>query len=199
MKITPFFSYGYPSNMYYITDDKETAGVLIDPSMPPDAFVSRCGSERPLCGVILTHGHFDHMLCLDEYRATYHVPVYIGRADAPFLLDASLNLYQRFLNENKTYSPAEYLLSVGDTVAVGREQLRISEMPGHTPGSIVCFSENFAVTGDLLFDGGAYGRTDFPGGDEAAMQCSLKKFRALSEGLTLYPGHGEAFVLSHSM
>jgi hydroxyacylglutathione hydrolase len=44
------------------------------------------------------------------------------------------------------------------------------------------------VTGDVLFVGGC-GRTDFTGGNTAAMWTSLQRLAALPEETRVYPGH----------
>jgi glyoxylase-like metal-dependent hydrolase (beta-lactamase superfamily II) len=44
------------------------------------------------------------------------------------------------------------------------------------------------VTGDVLFVVGC-GRTDFPGGDTAALWQSLQRLAALPEETRVYPGH----------
>jgi glyoxylase-like metal-dependent hydrolase (beta-lactamase superfamily II) len=49
-------------------------------------------------------------------------------------------------------------------------------------------ADGFVVTGDVLFVGGC-GRTDFPGGDTAALWRSLQRLTALPEETRVYPGH----------
>ena len=49
-------------------------------------------------------------------------------------------------------------------------------------------------SGDTLFAGGA-GRTDFPGGDEAALRRSLKRLAALEGDYRVFPGHEESTTL----
>ena len=44
-------------------------------------------------------------------------------------------------------------------------------------------------SGDTLF-AGSCGRTDFPGGSDAAMGASLRRLAGLSTDYRVYPGHG---------
>ena len=73
------------------------------------------------------------------------------------------------------------------------------ETPGHSPGSCCYLCENALFSGDTLMCR-SIGRTDFPGGDEAAMESSLAKLRVLGKGvkepILVYPGHGDRTTLA---
>jgi len=73
-------------------------------------------------------------------------------------------------------------------VAIGRRGLRALLTPGHTQGGVSYLADGFVVTGDVLFVGGC-GRTDFTGGDTAALWRSLQRLAALPEETRVYPGH----------
>ncbi len=60
----------------------------------------------------------------------------------------------------------------GDVLEVGGIPIRLLHTPGHTPGSQCFLVDGRLVAGDTLFLRGC-GRTDFPGGDPAAMHDSL--------------------------
>ncbi|HEY8721957.1 MBL fold metallo-hydrolase [Pengzhenrongella sp.] len=58
--------------------------------------------------------------------------------------------------------------------------------------SLAADATRTALTGDVLF-AGTIGRTDLPGGDEAAMAATLRNLAAiLAPGTILLPGHGPA-------
>jgi hydroxyacylglutathione hydrolase len=76
----------------------------------------------------------------------------------------------------------------GRDVAIGHCGVRALDTPGHTVGGTCYLADGFIVTGDVLFIGGC-GRTDFPGGDPAAMWRSLQRLMALPEETRVYPGH----------
>jgi hydroxyacylglutathione hydrolase len=71
--------------------------------------------------------------------------------------------------------------------------------PGHTPGSVVLFSdaERFAFMGDVLFQN-SIGRTDFEYGDHDALITAIKtKLLPLGDDVSFLPGHGGASTIGH--
>ena len=196
MRITTLYAGSYAANTYLVTDDRQTGAILIDPAISPRAAEIRLGEIPRIDTILLTHGHFDHMLTLAEWRALTGAPVAIHRDDAPMLTDSYLNCYRLFLGQDVTSAPADRLLSEGDTVAVGEETLAVLSTPGHTPGSATFDSGALLFTGDPLFAGGGVGRTDLPGGDMRLLADSLRRLLSLPGERTVLAGHGEETTLS---
>src|SRR5205085_12636105 len=73
-------------------------------------------------------------------------------------------------------------------ISIGNRGVRALETFGHTTGGTCYLADGYVITGDVLFVGGC-GRTDFPGGDTAAMWRSLQRLAALPEETRVYPGH----------
>ena len=65
------------TNCYFLKN-KETGELLIvDPGDAAD-MIERKVSEmqgKPV-GILLTHGHFDHIMAADEVRKKYNIPIY---------------------------------------------------------------------------------------------------------------------------
>ena len=196
MKVALFHNGTYASNCYLVTDNAESGAILIDPSVSP-AFVERTVFPLPkIDAILLTHGHFDHMLELDAWRRRTGAPVLIAVEDAPALGSPELSCYRSFLGENKTHAPADRLLAAGDTVDVGGERLTVIAVPGHTPGSLAFDSGELLFTGDTMFAGGGYGRFDLPGGNGDLLVLSLGELLMLEGERRLLAGHGEEGLLS---
>jgi glyoxylase-like metal-dependent hydrolase (beta-lactamase superfamily II) len=85
--------------------------------------------------------------------------------------------------------PADRLLREGDTVEAGDVVLTVLHTPGHTPGSVCLVGHGHLFSGDTLF-AGSVGRTDFPGGDLAAMRRSIGRLASLGDDTRVHPGHG---------
>ena len=71
--------------------------------------------------------------------------------------------------------------------------MQVAHTPGHSLGSICLdiLDTGILITGDTLFPGGSFGRTDFPTGDDRALVASLKRISEMDFVIGL-PGHMHA-------
>ena len=145
---------------------------------------------NPVC-IMLTHGHFDHVLGVAELLREYSgIPVYMHPADKATLEN---NTYFTRVFGVATPEPFQTVDIVeGSVVKVGDLSFEVIETPGHTPGG-VCFlerEEKVLISGDTLF-AGSIGRTDHPGGDyDALMKGIFEKLMVLDGDVKVIPGHG---------
>lgn len=81
------------TNCYFLKN-KETGELLIvDPGDAADT-IERKVSEmqgKPV-GILLTHGHFDHIMAADEVRKKYNIPIYASEKEETTLLNPKVNL-----------------------------------------------------------------------------------------------------------
>ena len=178
----------YLSEITYIVTDGVKA-VVIDPGTSANAILSACkklGVE--LVAVLLTHGHIDHTLGAFElqskgfkvYAHKEEVPVLEGRAGLSLLL----GLPQRDLHP-------DVLLEDGAVISLLDFPIDVIFTPGHTQGGVCYLAEGALFSGDTLFPG-AYGRTDFPTGDEQDLICSIcNVLFDLPKSTEVYSGHGD--------
>ncbi len=175
----------------YVVYSADRQAVIVDPGAEPQQILNTVREQGlTVTAVILTHVHFDHIMGAEEVCVATGAPLLVGAADVPALTDSDLNLIHLFKRHENLSLRADVLLREGDSIPLGGESLTVIETPGHTPGSICLRGENGLLSGDTLFSG-AVGRTDFPGGDAAAMQQSLQKLMTLPDALPVYPGHNE--------
>ena len=81
------------------------------------------------------------------------------------------------------------LLTDGDVILFGHEEILTIATPGHTPGSVSYLWRDRVFTGDTLLIGGC-GRTDFQNGSAEALWTSItQKLFALDEQILVYPAH----------
>ncbi len=166
-------SSGHACNSYLI----ESAGkkILIDSGDGSHDF----GFTPDLC--ILTHGHWDHTRGVKpEWGSVLAHP-----AEIKFCSNLPSGLADLF------YMPQQAKpLEPGKHVFFGFE-LEIFHTPGHTPGSICILDKKSGIlfSGDTVFAGGYFGRTDI-GGSEGEIYKSLQKIRAMDYAL-LASGHGQ--------
>jgi glyoxylase-like metal-dependent hydrolase (beta-lactamase superfamily II) len=185
LELGPFFV-----NCYVVGDPQTKKGILIDPGWDAEriiSFVVRLGLQ--IESIVITHGHADHILALDELRNHFGAKVMIGEKDAVMLTDPGANL-SGMAGEEFYTSPADRLLCEGDIVSVGRFTFKVLETPGHSLGSISLYGNGVVFTGDALFLG-SIGRTDFPGSDHETLIASIQnKLLTLPGDTIIYSGHG---------
>ena len=200
MKLSRISPGSFASNCYIISDGGEA--VVIDPSAPAISVMRAVQAEQlKITAILLTHGHFDHMLGLENLRAANpDAPVLIHADDAEMLPDPEKNASGLLLSSPREFAPPDKVLISGDTVKVGKKTISLLHTPGHTRGSVCYQVGNLLFTGDTLMADG-YGRCDLYGGSEEKMRYTLMRFAALNEkgSYMIYPGHGPAAKLSDAI
>lgn len=181
------------TNCYIVYTEDTKKAVIIDPA----ADSCRIMGEISALGVtpeavLLTHGHFDHMLAADSLRNDYHIPVCVHKADAELIKHPNLNCSEQFLHMAYAIS-ADEELEDGQNLRFLDGALTVISTPGHTEGSCCYYakSENILFSGDTLFQG-SVGRTDLPTGRAAQLTNSIReKLFGLPEDTLVLSGHGD--------
>ena len=173
------------TNCYLVWDDRGDSCAVIDPGDEPErilAQIEKLGLR--LGGILLTHGHFDHVGGVRVLKDATGCPVYLCAEELclPPQLTAGELVYTHTYGE-------------GDELCLAGLRFRVLQTPGHTPGSVCLVTENAMFSGDTLF-ACSCGRTDFPGGSWAQMRASLTRLAQLEENYTVYPGHGGSTTLA---
>ena len=118
MKILNLFPGSVGSNCYLAEEGGEA--LIIDPSASASAILRKLSEEgcTPV-GILLTHGHFDHIMSVDTLRqAVPGLKVFIHESDAPMLTDADKNAFALFFGQDRVWKPADVLLGDGDEIKV---------------------------------------------------------------------------------
>ena len=200
MQIINLFPGSYGSNCYLIEDSGHA--LIIDPSAAAASILRRLKEDG--CtpdAVILTHGHFDHIMSIDTLRqAEPNLPVYIHENDAPMLTDSKKNAFALFFGQDRVWNEADVLLTDGQVIPVGNVAFHVIHTPGHSPGSIclLCEEERVMITGDTLFADNI-GRSDLWEGSFGTLRLSLNALRGYDGGITIYPGHGATNTLGRAL
>lgn len=168
-------------------------GVIIDPGDNATFILNKCRElqVRPEA-VLLTHGHFDHILAAEDIRRTFHVPIMAGEKEMQLLEEPDLNLTASFGDEMSL--TADRWLRDGEVLEVMGQSWKVIHTPGHTAGC-VCFyveEEKVLFSGDTLFCQ-SVGRTDLPTANPVDIIDSVVgKLFVLPEDTKVYPGHDSA-------
>lgn len=195
MEIITLPTMGFASNCYIVHNGQEA--FVVDPSISEKKILTKLEEKGlSLKGILLTHGHFDHIFCAQELRDETGTPLYIHEFDAEMLTDSSKNAYRTFTGNDFTIQKAEFLLKDGDTITLGDEQIKVLHTPGHTKGSVCFDTGDSLISGDTIFAEG-FGRYDLYGGDINALKNSLDMLMKMadSENRWLYSGHGNSSTL----
>jgi len=175
----------------YIVFSKSDA-VIIDPGDDAGFIINKIKDLELKPKLILaTHGHFDHVLAATELKLAFNIPFFIHKNDE-FLLKRMSQTAKYFIGFDPGPAPIpDNFLKESEVIKFGLDKLTVIYTPGHTPGSVSFYSKGVVFSGDLLFSGGAVGRTDLEGGDKQLLDKSIKKILKLPGITTIYAGHGQ--------
>lgn len=191
LKITNISFPGFCANCYLATDESSGESFLVDSGAYGErqaSYIRSLGVEN-LKYILLTHGHYDHILGVEKFREAFGGQVVIHALDEDKLSDMTKSLYI-FSGNEKDFIPqkADIIVKDGDRIPFGDGEIEVIHTPGHTKGGVCYKIADVLFTGDTLFKG-TIGRTDFPDSDEYEMLAALKKLYALENDFKVYPGH----------
>ena len=186
------------NNCYFIHREGESEAVFIDPNSQGDRLFVRLREKGlEIKAILLTHGHFDHIMGANEMRNVSGAKIYALEEEAELLADPQMNSSFK-VGKSYTVKP-DILLKDGDVVTVGSINLKVIGTPGHTIGGCCFYFEEarMVICGDTIF-AESVGRTDFPTGNMKKLLASIEdKIFTLPEDTKLYPGHGPATTVGH--
>lgn len=196
MKVERFLTGILSTNCYVAWNEQTKEAVIVDPAAYSKKLAEFLREEglKPQA-VLLTHGHFDHIMGLDALLEEYPVPVYVHGAEKGLIADPKTNLSLTYTN-GYVFEDATYVTD-GQKIAAAGVTFEVLFTPGHTSGGCCYYAEteNMLFSGDTLFRG-SVGRSDLPTGDETTLIRSIKeKLLVLPENTVVYPGHMAATTI----
>lgn len=199
MKIEKFVLGPAGTNCYIVRNENAMECFIVDMAACPPELVSHIkAAGLTVKAVLLTHGHFDHIMGLDRFLEEFPVPVYACAAEKELLESAQMNSSEGMLGQSYTFSGARFVKD-GDLLDIAGMRIRVIQTPGHTIGGC-CYhiaDENVLFSGDTLFRA-SVGRTDLPTGSMSALVRSITdKLLVLPDETKVYPGHMEETTVGY--
>lgn len=182
------------TNCYIVEDSGQV--MVIDPGDDLTMIVADIHA-RPVEQIVVTHAHWDHIGALSGLADVTGAPVAMSAADAA-LVDGVANQEGHDLDRGHGAPRVDRILHDGDEVTLGSKVFTVIETPGHSEGSIClyCAEDGVLFSGDTLFSGGRFGRTDFEHGSmEKMIETLSTKFVDIPDDVIVYSGHEGASTM----
>jgi glyoxylase-like metal-dependent hydrolase (beta-lactamase superfamily II) len=198
LEITSFVLGPVATNTYLIADADTKEAAVIDPASNDPVIESEALRRGwKIQQLWITHAHFDH------FGGVANLASQLEAAPIIALHPTDLPLWQSgggaaLFGMHIPQPPGPTLkLSHGQLLHLGKSQVEVRHVPGHSPGHVVfyCAEDGVMFCGDTVF-WGSIGRTDLPGGDQDMLiNCIHAQILTLPDDTRLLTGHGdETFV-----
>lgn len=178
------------TNTYFLINEDTKEVVIVDPADNANRMIQWMDSEglKP-AAILLTHGHFDHIMAVDGLRDHYGVKMYASVDEERTLADPNFNMSGMI---GRTVSmKADEWFKDNDELSIAGMNFKVISTPGHTEGGVCFYMEEhkLLISGDTLFHA-SIGRTDFPGGGSRTLINSIKtRLFVLPDDTDVLPGH----------
>ena len=186
------------TNTWFLKNKETGALLIIDPADQPLLIQQKVTAmEGKPEAVLLTHGHFDHMMAADAVRFMYGIPVLALEEEKELLANPRYNLSGSW--SAPCSLQADRWLKDGEILELAGFAIRVLPSPGHTQGSCCYYldEEGVLFSGDTLF-AGSVGRTDFPTSSTRQMMNSVHMLLEQLPGETkVLSGHGEETTIAY--
>ncbi|MGL5865656.1 MAG: MBL fold metallo-hydrolase [Dermatophilaceae bacterium] len=218
MLVASFPAAAFATNCYVLAPAAGEECVVVDPGIGVEDTVREVLADHRLrpAAVLLTHGHLDHVyavtpVCGGDLAAYLHGDDrYRLRDPLATVPPPMLAMLEQQFGRRASWHEPERVVEVTDQqrMTLAGLDFEVRHAPGHTEGSVLFAIKDTpqgvpvgeevdrtVLAGDVLF-AGSVGRTDLPGGDDAAMRRSLRDvILPLADSTLVLTGHGPATTM----
>ncbi|MEK7527608.1 MAG: MBL fold metallo-hydrolase [Patescibacteria group bacterium] len=187
----------------YLLWSTDKSAVIIDPG-DEGTEIAQVINElqlKPMM-ILLTHGHFDHILGVIDLKLIYNIPIAMGKEDA-FLVDRAGETAKYFLKRDIKIPKIKKIdnsLKEIRTIKMDDDTIEVIKCPGHTPGGVSFYApkSKLLFTGDTVFAGGLRGETGHKYSSKKLLYRSICSLLKLPDETVVLPGHGEETNLAEA-
>ena len=182
------------TNCYVVRASREaTEAVVIDPGGDaPQLRLELAGMGATAAAILVTHGHWDHLLGVADLAEGTGASVYMAEDERALLENLPDLVPQGVVTRAYT---ADTFLRGGERLELAGIEFETLSVPGHSPAHLAYHVQGCLFSGDVLF-AHSVGRTDLPGADWDTL---VESIRMLGERFppetVVYSGHGPPTTL----
>ena len=185
------------TNCYIVYNSETFEAVVIDPADESYVIENKLAENKLLLkGILLTHGHFDHIGAAGPLKKRFGIDIYALKEERE-ILTTDKNLGS-MINRPITLEADKYV-SDGDNIELIGRSFKVIHTLGHTIGSCCYYieEEKMLFSGDTLFYH-SHGRTDFPTGSQSGIIQSIKdRLLILDKDTVVFPGHEDETTIGN--
>lgn len=186
MKIEKFVLGLLYNNTYLVINEENNKCFLVDPSTPSSKLADYIKQNNlTLEGILITHGHFDHIGGASYFKQEFSAKIYMNKDDEDFI-ENPLKISRKF-----DKFAIDVYVKDGDTLNLCDKEIKVIATPGHSLGGVCYVMDDVIFCGDTIFRA-SYGRYDLRGGDFVTLKKSVEKILDIPGEYLLLSGHGEA-------
>jgi hydroxyacylglutathione hydrolase len=186
----------FMKNGFVVSCERTREAIYIDPGDEvQELLVYIARAQVRVTGILLTHGHVDHLSGVAAAKRALGAPIWLHPHDA-YIYDHAVQQGALFGYDLEQPPPVDHFYDGPGPIGFGDYDATVHHTPGHCPGNVClqvgrkgAFGMDLFV-GDTLF-AGAIGRTDLPGGNyEVLMTAITDVLLPLGDDARVRPGHG---------
>ncbi len=197
MEISTYIAGPIDANNYLVSDEMTKEAILIDCSAYREDIINEVKQKGlKVKYILITHGHFDHILGVNDMAKALDAKVGIHSDDA-IMMEHTPEMCTMFGLPPKEPQKYDFYVNENNNISFGNIKVDVIHTPGHTEGGVCYLISNHLFCGDTIFRN-SYGRTDLLGGNFKDIQNSIKNIIfKLDDNIQIHTGHGESTTVEY--